>query len=373
MYVTKRILGKDKGKNMVFVSCAMNLCGLGSRIVILSLATCLVLSPEITLAGASETSPSSAKAIPAPQLSVSANLKQMQERGRARARQSGSTSAYVVGDEKTCFDPRRKQERPCGDYEDLYDSGQSDGQKWFNSGQSYGNNGKLLPAAEQFAPTDELYRKHCSGETRSKSGFWTLEAYSSGFSIQVEGWSNESLNKFRTWAESQVESSGGHWAQAEYWYSYAWHARGARYAADVPEAAWQLFRERLAKADASLKLAAERPLGCPLIQQMRISLMHLSGQPKVAIKKEFIEAQRLFPEFHPLYVQMAQVYPNSRWMPLNSRRSLRAWVCTRGSMQMQIGIGHCNSGKRSCGPNGANSKLALTNFLRCIPRARRWH
>lgn len=250
------------------------------------------------------------KSVGAPPAPPTPDLKALQERELARRRKLGDFGPVVVGDARTCLDRRRKVERPCGDYEDHHWLGEGDGQRWFNSGSSYGKDGKLLPAAEQYAEADDLYRKHCAGQSRTKSGLWTLAHFREGLRVQLRGWRfrGQDLEKFRDWANSRPESSGGLWAEAEYWDGYAWDARGERFAADVAEAAWPVFRERLTKAHAALELAAKRPIGCPLIEQMQIASMITNGEPKAEVRKVFDEAQKKFPEYHPIYFQMARAY-----------------------------------------------------------------
>jgi len=288
-----------------------------TRLLASALITASALSSSISCAQADTSQQSSKNENLPPQQTGGTNKKTLQEfqiKQRSQARTSGNFGPYTVSNEKTCFDARRKQERACADFEDHYDSGESDGQAWFNRGKRYDNKGRLLSETERFSLIDAGYRKHCAGETPTKSGSWTLVSYNKGFSAQLDGWQfrPDDLASLEDWAKYVPDSSGGQWAVARYWYLYGWKARSSRAASDVSESAWKLFRERLAKADESLTLAETRPIGCPLVSALRLELMLMQSDTKGEMRKSFNDAQKKYPGYHPLYFAMARRY-EPRW------------------------------------------------------------
>ena len=140
---------------------AMSRFVFASRVCALVLMVASALSPSISCAQTSATQQSGKNenlSVQSTAKASSATFQELQLKQRTAARLKGNFGPYVVGNDKTCFDSRRKQERVCADFEDQYDSGQSDGQAWFNGAARSDNKGQLLPGVERFALIDAGYR-----------------------------------------------------------------------------------------------------------------------------------------------------------------------------------------------------------------------
>jgi hypothetical protein len=106
-------------------------------------------------------------------------------------------------------------------------------------------------------------------QTRIRDGKWAIDLMAAGFNQQFTGmtsrynlWENH-YKKLQKWEASYPNSACAPVIEAQYWETYAWHARGSGYSDSVTKEGWALFKERLEKAfdvlDKSSALATRNP------------------------------------------------------------------------------------------------------------------
>lgn len=94
-------------------------------------------------------------------------------------------------------------------------------------------------------------------------------------------------------------------AEAEYWYEYAWHARGSGVASTVSPEGWKLFKQRLEKTEQILKETKSYASDLPAWYQLMIDVEFELGRPQKTIVKTFNEAVHRYRFYYPNYFTMA--------------------------------------------------------------------
>lgn len=213
------------------------------------------------------------------------------------------TKAYQNPDgtpskELVCFDDVKKKTVVCPDALVTYDHA-----GYFVS-SAY--------SADNFDEMDTLFDRWCTGKDRWTDGTWKLETYSSQMVTQFEAWQRwtDDLAKLKRWQAQKPDSFAAKYLEALYWRSYAWKARGQGSAGKVSKEGWELFRERLAKADAVLH-EIQPKVTCAAWYPLRISVALDMGKNDVA-RAAFDEGVKRFPEYHKIYLQMKRGY-EPRW------------------------------------------------------------
>lgn len=162
----------------------------------------------------------------------------------------------------------------------------------------------------QFARLDELYEQWCTGKDRFPDGLWKLSEFEGGLAANFATWKmwDRDLVTIKAWQQASPKSAAAMYAEAIYWHHYAWKARGGGYASTVSSEGWQLFRDRLAKAEAALDAPQLAGTQCPAPDTERIELMIDQGADETRLASVYTEAVRKYPEYHPLYFSMARQY-----------------------------------------------------------------
>lgn len=105
--------------------------------------------------------------------------------------------------------------------------------------------------SSEFAELDAEADTLRATRARTTDGRWKIGAIYDGTvpaRRSDEGQWARSLALHEQWVKSSPSSPTAHIALADYWFLYAWKARGGGFANTVTEEGWKLFRERLAKA-----------------------------------------------------------------------------------------------------------------------------
>lgn len=139
---------------------------------------------------------------------------------------------------------------------------------WWGGARDYQlrNLVQTLLSNDMFAELDRLIDDWTRNAERTADGKWKLIQFTDQLDNNFaweNGWRQE-LERIKRWKAKNPRSVGAALAEAEYWRSYAWHARGEGYANTVDKDAWTLFFERSKKAEeallASKAYAGDNPL-----------------------------------------------------------------------------------------------------------------
>lgn len=153
----------------------------------------------------------------------------------------------------------------------------------------------------RFAKLEEIADKTRSGKERLADGGWKIiHFYESLLCHSAEPENMWRLHDeiHKDWIKAYPESITARVAHADFLTSYAWHARTDKFANEVTEEGWKLFRERLAAArtvlDEAKPLAADCPKWWHVFQKVALG----QGWPRDAYESLFKEAKAFEPEFY---------------------------------------------------------------------------
>jgi hypothetical protein len=140
-----------------------------------------------------------------------------------------------------------------------------------------------------------------SGKERMGDGDWRIFHFYQ--SLQCREDEPESMWKLhdeihKEWEKRFPESITARVARADFLAEYAWHARTDKFADEVTEQGWRLFRERLAEARTVLDGAKTLSPGCPMWWQVYQRVALGQGWPREDYDALFKEAKAFEPEFH---------------------------------------------------------------------------
>jgi hypothetical protein len=90
-------------------------------------------------------------------------------------------------------------------------------------------------------------------------------------------------------------------AEAEYWTSYAWNARGGGYASSVTPDGWKLFRERLEIAENILLNSKPYTQGLPTWYESMVTVQNALGRSEEERISTFQEGAKKFKTYYPMY------------------------------------------------------------------------
>lgn len=195
--------------------------------------------------------------------------------------------------EVTCTNMAIEKRVPCPDSRLFFDEGQGVVQDAFNR--------------KEFSKLDALYERWCTGKDRFPDGRWKLSQYQEGLSGNFSAWNNwaKDLAVIQSWQQAAPTSSAARFAEAIYWHTYAWKARGHGYGSTVSKEGWEIFRERLTKAQAILEAMPTGEAGCAAPEALRLYVLTELGR-KAELAPVYDRASRRFPEYHGIYFAMAR-------------------------------------------------------------------
>jgi Domain of unknown function (DUF4034) len=165
-----------------------------------------------------------------------------------------------------------------------------------------------------YGEIDKLYDAYRGGTERFKDGRWKLvkleEAIENGF-ISRDNW-NKDLERLKAWQTQNPKSFIAKFSEASYWRAFAWKARGTAHSKNVENEGWELYQSRLNNA---LRVLTElypeskhHPSWYPMMIRVALSM----GAEHKQIRSIFDQGQKLFPEYHSIYLAMAVAY-EPRW------------------------------------------------------------
>lgn len=133
-----------------------------------------------------------------------------------------------------------------------------------------------LLRAENFTELEKIADEYRTNRARLPSGFWKLFNFYEGVetprtSSTGRDWELH-LARLEKWRAQSPQSITAHTALAAAYVKYAWEARGSGYSGTVAEEGWQLFNERLHKAEEYVSLARKLPATDPHLDCVNLIL-----------------------------------------------------------------------------------------------------
>jgi hypothetical protein len=173
-----------------------------------------------------------------------------------------------------------------------------------------------LLRAENFTELEKVADEYRTNKTRLPSGFWKLYNFYEGVeapraSSTGRDWELH-LARLEKWRAQSPQSITAHTALAAAYVKYAWQARGSGYGNTVTEEGWQLFRERLHKAEGYVEDARKLPSVDPHLDYVNLILARGLGWEWPRYNAVFDDAVKREPGYMYLYFQKA-TYALPRW------------------------------------------------------------
>ncbi|KQV45824.1 MULTISPECIES: DUF4034 domain-containing protein [unclassified Duganella] len=161
---------------------------------------------------------------------------------------------------------------------------------------------------DRFQELDQQLQALCAADSRLPDGQPELLVFVSAFYPMFDAWRDWDRvgAKLKKWRSESPDSAAQAIVEVMYWDSYAWYGRGGGYASSVPEAAWELFRERLAKASARLEESKAMAGNCPVWHSLNISTLINSGASRTKINSAYAEAVKAFPASQQVHFAMGR-------------------------------------------------------------------
>jgi hypothetical protein len=211
--------------------------------------------------------------------------------------QIGSASTPMMGPPLvTCTNVELMKQVPCPDSALFFFAGKRLVQEAYN--------------AQDFKALDDLYDQWCTGKDRFPDGRWKLAQFGEAFAGNFSAWNawNKDLKTIQAWQQARPDSKAAPYAEAIYWRSYAWKARGSGYANTVAKEGWELFRERLDKAKDILTRLHASGAQCAAPYALTLSVLTDTGASETELAAVFERGVREYPEYHDIYFAMARHY-----------------------------------------------------------------
>ena len=153
-----------------------------------------------------------------------------------------------------------------------------------------------------YAAVDRLFSEMKNPQMRLNDGRWMamgLETFGHEYRRYMDR--ATAYQKIQEWKEANPQSAGAAIFESMYWQAAAWEARGHGYASSVSREGWQLFAERMAKAEAALRAAEPFGREHPTWYSEYLKILHYTGQPKEELLAFFEQAKTQHPGYHDFY------------------------------------------------------------------------
>lgn len=108
------------------------------------------------------------------------------------------------------------------------------------------------------------------------------------------------------WRKAYPDSIAAKLAQAGYYRSVAWMARGESYARDVPAEAWPVYKENIRKATQLLDAMGPEAKAEPEWYADRLEISMDGSEPRVQFKALLAESLKRHPRYLPIYFMGAR-------------------------------------------------------------------
>jgi hypothetical protein len=160
---------------------------------------------------------------------------------------------------------------------------------------------------EGFINAQALIDSTARSKERLPDGTWVGWKLFPGYeqALQQERLWDEQLALLRRWRSEDPESGAAALMEASYWSAYAWFARGTQFSANVPEQAFKIANERMAKARAVLEEAKPYAASNPAWYAQMLGVALFQGWPRAERIALFDEAVKAEPLYDGTYIRMA--------------------------------------------------------------------
>lgn len=181
---------------------------------------------------------------------------------------------------------------------------------WPNFGETQRRVSRLL-----VEPDLELIERaaHEVGFSRERfeSGEYRVEAWDAAFRSFFDAWADDARELASAWTKAKGTQGYAPYVQALAARSEAWKARGSGYSNTVTREAWEIYRKKLAEADAFLETASPqlRQAAPWHMTKLRIAFERGEGPPPIAGLKRATEQ---WPDYLPLYT-MSMYFLSPKW------------------------------------------------------------
>lgn len=169
--------------------------------------------------------------------------------------------------------------------------------------------------SSEFAELDAEAERLRTTRARTSDGRWKIGAVYDGTvpaRRSDEGQWARSLALHEQWVKSSPSSPAAHIALADYWFHYAWKARGGGFANTVTEQGWKLFGERLTTAREVLEKCRAFATRDPIWYYVMLGVAKGEGWDVERYDALFEEAVTKEPDFLGHYFDKAN-YMLPRW------------------------------------------------------------
>jgi len=181
--------------------------------------------------------------------------------------------------------------------------------------EAYRMETRTLYNNQRFADLESRAKDLHTSKAKFGNGIWKITLFYNCLECREEEpesmWQlHEQIHK--NWVSQYPNSITARVAQADFFVSYAWHARGADYANKVTQQGWRLFRERLAEARKILDQAKDLSEKCPEWWRVCMTLARGQSWSREDFNQLFEEAKAFEPTFQMYDISRA-CYLLPRW------------------------------------------------------------
>jgi hypothetical protein len=160
---------------------------------------------------------------------------------------------------------------------------------------------------EQFDNAQALIDSTARSKQRLTNGRWVGWELVAGYQVELgqeRAWDVQ-LARLKQWRAEDPGSGAAALLEAGYWQAYAWFARGTQSSGKVPEDAFRIAHERMARARAVLEEAKPYAAWNPAWYVESLDVAVFDGAPMAERSALFAEAVRVEPLYDATYQAMA--------------------------------------------------------------------
>ncbi|WP_144394402.1 DUF4034 domain-containing protein [Pleionea sediminis] len=185
---------------------------------------------------------------------------------------------------------------------------------------------KQLLLNKQFTALNKMSHRFVEKQSRLPDGRWKITFMS--FLGDLD--KNNSKTSFERnmslvneWIKETPNAPLAYLTKAKLWISYAFVARGERYAHSVPKDKWPIFYERIRRAREVLETSKVITQDHPVFYTTMISIAKLQGWREEELRTIYDRGTSKFPGYYFIYFYVADYYL-PRWQ--GSKQKLREFV-----------------------------------------------